>query len=358
MMQAADVQDTVSTYCPSCDREVVASVVERPASIAVRGEAVDYLERVAVCPVCGGEIGDSNVESGNIKRAYDVYRESNGLMTPDEIRALRNSYGLSLREFAKFLGFGEQTVARYERGALQDKLHDSTMRWAATPEGAAALLASNGGSISEWSRERVERFIKNPEVADFPKYPLPVEPICVTETPKSSNGFRPTSMDRVKALIARLCQKCDGLYMTKLHKALFFADYAFYEQRGRSLTGLTYAHLPAGPVVNNHAYMMDDLEREGFLHLEKPGNGKGNIVVTDAAAPTAFTDEELSFIDSIAEFVNTFPTANSLSSYSHKLRCWDSLKDGEIMSYTSSNGEVSEAIRIRMSEFKKLDATN
>lgn len=50
--------------------------------------------------------------------------------------------GSSSAEFSLFLGFGEQTVAKYEAGTLPDELHSNTMRMASTKEGARCCSAS------------------------------------------------------------------------------------------------------------------------------------------------------------------------------------------------------------------------
>lgn len=62
--------------------------------------------------ICGPTGDETCIEEGNLRRAYSAYCVTHGLMAPDEVMELRNSYGLSLREFSKFLGFGEQTIAR------------------------------------------------------------------------------------------------------------------------------------------------------------------------------------------------------------------------------------------------------
>jgi len=53
--------------------------------------------------------------------------------------------GSSSAEFSLFLGFGEQTVAKYEAGTLPDELHSNTMRMASTKEGAAGLFGLAAG---------------------------------------------------------------------------------------------------------------------------------------------------------------------------------------------------------------------
>ena len=52
-----------------------------------------------------------------------------GVLTPTEIRALRGAYDLSRAEFARVTGFGEATLARWERGeVVQNTSNDSFLR--------------------------------------------------------------------------------------------------------------------------------------------------------------------------------------------------------------------------------------
>ena len=65
--------------------------------------------------------------------------------------------GSSSAEFSLFLGFGEQTVAKYEAGTLPDELHSNTMRMASAKEGAEMLFSLNGDRISKASRAKVRK---------------------------------------------------------------------------------------------------------------------------------------------------------------------------------------------------------
>ena len=42
-------------------------------------------------------------------------------ITPDSIKSIRNRYGLSQQGFARLLGIGEASMARYESGATPSK---------------------------------------------------------------------------------------------------------------------------------------------------------------------------------------------------------------------------------------------
>jgi HTH-type transcriptional regulator/antitoxin MqsA len=64
-----------------------------------------------------------------------------GLLTPEEIGAIRERLGLSQAEFAKLTGIGEATVSRWERGRLlQNKAMDRYVRLlAANPDNVRLL---------------------------------------------------------------------------------------------------------------------------------------------------------------------------------------------------------------------------
>ena len=139
--------ETIKTYCIECDRDVEAPIIDIDDRLTIKGEEVLFKAHVAKCPHCESLIGDATLESKNLDTAYKQYCIEHGLMTKEEICELRRRIKLSLREFSKFLGFGEQTATKYERGAIPDLLHSNTMKMAATPAGAKMLLDLNGAEL-------------------------------------------------------------------------------------------------------------------------------------------------------------------------------------------------------------------
>ncbi|WP_066831741.1 type II TA system antitoxin MqsA family protein [Collinsella ihumii] len=156
-------QKTFSTFCPYCDEEVEAVLDIRTERHCVRGEEI-ILDNVpvAVCPLCGEDIGNTRIDGPTIDRAFDIYRTRHNMLFTKDIKEVRARYGMSLREFSRFLGFGEQTYASYENGSLPDELHDRMIRIASTPEGARLIIPLAEGSISEKSM-RLARALAYPE---------------------------------------------------------------------------------------------------------------------------------------------------------------------------------------------------
>lgn len=149
---------TVDSYCPYCDLPFTASTEPMEDSMRVRGADVSYTASVIRCPTCGQIVADSRVERHNIDAAYDAYRQVTGIVSADEIARLRKEYGLSVREFGRFLGFGEQTIQKYESGTLPDTVHSNTIRMAETAEGASMLLSLNRATLRDDSIAKIERF--------------------------------------------------------------------------------------------------------------------------------------------------------------------------------------------------------
>ena len=345
------------TYCPECDAEVHANLRAQQAVLAVRGEAINYSENVAICPVCGTAIGDARIESANLDRAYSAYRTKHGIMTPGEIKSLRASYGLSLREFSKFLGFGEQTTYRYERGDIPDQTHSNTLQSAQSVTGAQLLLSQNKSKLSDKSIFKIEQRIQVMEAGTAEDACLHiVQEEREANPPSVANGYRRLDYDRVAALVFTLANKCQELYWTKLQKATFFADMVYFERNSLSLTGLSYAHATYGPVMHHKDVVRYILVERGVVSFKE--HGWGEVLIPQKCDDLPFTPDELAFIDEIAEFVNSFNTATDLSSFSHKLSCWDESVDGEIIDYDRNRGEIGEAMSARMKGLRKAARSN
>ncbi len=337
----------LDTYCPECDAEVRAVLHRRPATISVRGENIDYIETVAVCPVCGQPIGDARIEGENLDCAYDIYRSKHGIMSPEGISNLRKSYGLSLREFSRFLGFGEQTIYRYEHGDIPDQLHSSTLAAAQTATGARHLLERNGQNLAARSVAAIEKHIDELEGSEEKPAAIQTELLERTAAkPSSLNGYRALDLTRVSALVFLLSEKCKDLYWTKLQKAMFFADMLFCEQTSRSLTGLSYAHATYGPVMDNMDEIRLFLTEHGIISFQQ--KGWGEVLVPQHIDIQPFDAQDLSLIEQIAEFVNSFNTAAELSEFSHHLRYWSENGCGQLIRYGEYDREVSDAIAARM----------
>ena len=66
--------------------------------------------------------------NANLLNARNAYRVNHGLLTSDEIVAIRENYGLSQVDPCKITRWGEATISRYESKAIQDEAYDTMLR--------------------------------------------------------------------------------------------------------------------------------------------------------------------------------------------------------------------------------------
>lgn len=89
-------------------------------------------------------------------RLYAEYRQRHGLLSPQQIRAIREKYALSQDGFATLLGTSPATLARYEGGSLQDKAYDQLLRACEFPSVMRDLLRREGEHLSPKQRRDVD----------------------------------------------------------------------------------------------------------------------------------------------------------------------------------------------------------
>ena len=108
-------------YCPVCNCEQEVLLVQKRETYPVKGEPTTINAIVCTCAHCGEEIMTEEYDDDNLRKAYAKYRSRHGLLQPEEIKAIREQYGVSQVAFARIIGVDDNAIARYENGSLQTK---------------------------------------------------------------------------------------------------------------------------------------------------------------------------------------------------------------------------------------------
>lgn len=135
-------------YCPKCETDVKSTVREVAETYPVKGEDITIKAWVRFCDVCGEDIWDDELDSKNLLAAYTEYRKKHGLLQPDEIREIREKYGLTQVAFARVLGLGDKTITRYENGSIADMAQNNLILLMNHPSNFEKLLEKNKSKIS------------------------------------------------------------------------------------------------------------------------------------------------------------------------------------------------------------------
>lgn len=254
----------VHMECPICDKVHEVEERTRQAMITMKGEEVTYEERFYYCAYAEeeeAEFESAKMANENLLNARNAYRRKQGLLTSEEIVAIRESYGLSQVDLARLLGWGEATISRYESKAIQEEAYDVMLRLIRdNPLMALEFLKKNELKFSDGkAKELRARIIE--KIEESGKEYLARQAFegeyAAYDIPSDSNGYTKLDIDKLEAIISYLAKEDSELVKMKLMRMLWYSDALAYEKNGCAMTGLVYRHEAMGALPVGHCSLMN-----------------------------------------------------------------------------------------------------
>jgi putative zinc finger/helix-turn-helix protein, YgiT family len=327
--------------------DVDAHIEERSEVLPVRGEQVEVLARVAVCPTCGEDVWSNDLEDETLAQAYAEYRRRHRLLQPGEMIRTRESWGLGQRAFSLLLGWGEITLHRYESGSLQDMAHDTQLRMAEHADNVRILLDSNGDRLTPRQRAVVESHLREAEDhgMEVACEDEALERLLAKESTGAYGGDAPLSLAKVREMIV-FFSETPNMFVTKLAKLMFYADFLHCKVHTTSITGLAYAHLPHGPVPEHYERIRADALENALVHIEEQlgDDWAGEVLIAERAPRLdVFSPTELQVLKCVSAQLGSL-SSKAVRDRSHTERAYTSTAMGERIPYHTAR-ELSLALR-------------
>ncbi|HAX51409.1 MAG TPA: hypothetical protein DIW17_11720 [Clostridiales bacterium] len=321
-------------YCEECGREVNTKIVTKRESYNVCGETIEVDAQILVCADCGEEFYCEELDNATLVNAYNEYRRKHKLLLPEEIKKIREQYGLSQRSFAKLLNWGDKTICRYENGSIQDKAHNSLLLFLREPENMRTYLTENEVALDAKQKAKLLSVVEKLEQDREYRAGRRFFSSFFSRIPSEENGFTVFDYDKFCAMVLFFAHRSEGLLKTKLMKLLNYSDMIFYKENGVSISGAKYAHLPYGPVPENFDILLGTMATDHIAHIEVLYDGyEKHQVIPECDIPEDILSEEE--LDVLERIYNKFVDFGSvdISNYSHKEKGYSLTKQGEIISY-------------------------
>ena len=322
-------------YCEECGKEVNTKIITKKETYEVCGESIEVEAKVLVCSKCGEEFFSEELDNATLVDAYNEYRRRHKLLFPEEIKEIREKYGLSQRGLAKLLNWGDKTIFRYENGSIQDKAHNSLLLFLREPENMRTYLTENEVSLAESRKNRLLSYVEKLEQNEEYRAGSRLLNQFFSKEPCEENGYRSFDYDKVCAMVLFFANKNPELLKTKMMKLLNYSDMIFYKENGISISGLQYAHLPYGPVPVQFDILLGTMEADHVAHIEITYDNeyeKHQIVPDKAMPKDVLSKEELAVLNRINKKFKNFDSVE-ISNYSHKEKGYEETRTGEIISY-------------------------
>lgn len=115
--------------CPVCGSGTLTKKIIEEV-FDYKGETLTIKDYVIYeCPVCEESIVDRKTLDDTEGPLIEFRRKVDNLLTPNEIKEIRTSFGYTQEEFGNILGGGKKAFARYENGTItQSRAMDNQLK--------------------------------------------------------------------------------------------------------------------------------------------------------------------------------------------------------------------------------------
>lgn len=296
--------------------------------LTFRKEEFTVLYHFYECTDSGEQFTSTALDTTTMNQLYNQYREKHHLPFPDEIRAIREQYGLSTIKMADVLGFGINVYRHYENGEVPSESNGRLIQLARDPKRFRELvLLSDAYNAQEQSRvlKKIDRIIEEQEQLDF-DYKFEAY-LLGSPLPDVFSGYRRPNLKRLTQMVVFFAERLQP-WKTGLNKLLFYADFLHFRKTGFSISGTRYCAIDMGPVPNNFNSIFELLVNREQITIQREEFGDGRLGEQFRAhtgytfTSDLFTEDELATLRAVEARFRGVST-REIVDISHREKAWE-----------------------------------
>ena len=321
-------------YCPKCHKKVETKIEKLKETYRINGEDIEVLADVLVCCECGEKLFDEELDDDTLLKAYNEYRIRHKLLFPEDIKDIREQYGLSQRSFGKLLNWGDKTIHRYENGSLQDKAHNSLLTLLKDPNNMKTYLNENEITLSEKKKDSLLKKIEG--LSEKQQGSKGIAEQMMRSEPSIENGFKSFDYEKFCAMVLYYADRSKELLKVKLLKLMNYADMLSYRENSVSISGSRYLHYNYGPVPERYEMLLEFMEKDGLIrmeHFEDNGYEKIRIIALDKDPISDLSDDETLILNKVYDRFKDFGS-KQIADYSHQEKGYQETKEYQVIPYS------------------------
>lgn len=124
-----------------------------------RGENYKVNVHYYQCEDTGEQFTSTEQDAQWTSELYGQYRRRHGIPSPEEIKEIRESYGLNYSQMSRMLGFGINQLKNYEDGQVPSESNGKMLRIASDPLTMMNLLEISRNEFTAAEYDRVRKKI-------------------------------------------------------------------------------------------------------------------------------------------------------------------------------------------------------
>lgn len=308
-------------------------------SLEFRKDKFDIIYHFYVCEDTGEQFTTTELDTLNINQVHNKYREKYGIPFVDEIKKIREKYGLSAVKMSAVLGLGTNVYRNYEAGEMPSVSTGRLIRLAQDPNEFLSLLEMSKNALDEQEYEKVKGKIRTAKSGVGERENLIFDLVFSNKYPNIFNGYRVPDIKRIGYMVRFFAQQ-NKPFTTALNKFIFYSDFGHFKMYGTSISGISYKAIDRGPVPENYDILYNQIMGKGYAKVKEVDfkDFVGEKYFSDAKP--VLEEEELPLSDSelaiMKEVAEKFKNKNTrqIVDMSHEELAWQSnVSDYNTISY-------------------------
>ena len=308
-------------------------------SMTFRKETYEIIFHYFKCIDSGEQFTTTALDEVNMNQVYNRYREKFNILFPDEIKRIREKYGLSASKVSEILGFGVNSFRQYESGEMPSVANAKLIQMIDDPN----IFIEMVELCSTMDIKTKEKYIhkariianeksKNLFNLNFKEY------LLGNHLADIYSGYRNPNFEKFTEMVVYFSEKL-APFKTKLNKLLFYADFLMFKQSCFSISGVRYKAIDMGPVPTNFQSIFEYLANNNYLDIhttEFPQGYTGEQFTAKkdrSFNANLFTKSELDTLEKVADVFKETST-NDIITLSHLEEAWkQNEKNKRVISY-------------------------
>lgn len=284
-----------------------------------RKEKYEVHVRYYVCEDTGEEFNTAEQGDMECNELYNQYRVKHGIPFPDEIKKVREKYGLTYTQITKIVGFGQNQWRQYENGQVPSESNGKSIVAASSKAGMSSMLMVSRDEFNDSEFRRIFTQVmsasEEDEHGDKHLY------FYGDATRSVYNGFSSMKPSKLEAMVRMLVSnEKEGVTKTKLNKEMFYSDFLHYRRHGLSISGLQYKAIQHGPVPVHYDTVYDNVE--GLQkEIVETGDMEFALLKCDCPDVSALDKDELETISEVSRKLSPLPLRQVVA-LSHSDPAW------------------------------------
>ena len=283
-----------------------------------RKEVFSVHVRYYVCEDTGEKFTTSEQDELLFNELYSRYRAAHGIPFPEEIKAIRQKYGLNYQQMTKILGFGSNQYAQYEKGQVPSESNGKMLSAIMNRQFMLHLLEDSKAEFSGDEYQKVYQSVMSSDISNEDKA---TKRLIYRDMRRSIyNGFGVQSVRRVSEMVKFFVCQEGGVFPTKLNKEMFYADFLHYKLHGQSISGLQYQAIQYGPVPVHYDTVYDNIDGIS-KELVISHNMESTRLSCEGFDASVFSEQELQTLHAVLTMVRPMNTKDLIDK-SHEEDAW------------------------------------